>query len=158
MVSNIEDENNFKKFDVLNERKIKHYISKNALLEQQNAGLRLEVQKMKSEIRQKNSTIYALKEEERYFEKKHQKYIVPKKKLSEKEREVTKRDILKAMSANRTLKDVQDIFRGTTDRSALIKYIFIMKNIIFKKTKTINYPQGQLLRQRGSLEKERSKN
>ncbi|XP_011692816.1 PREDICTED: E3 ubiquitin-protein ligase TRAIP-like [Wasmannia auropunctata] len=156
-VSNIKNENNFKKCQVLlNESMIKYYISKNAVLEQQNASLRLKVQKMESEIRQKNSTIYALLEEDSYFRNEHQKYIVQKKELSAKEREVKQfRDVYKALSAS-TFKDVQDIFRETTDRNTLIKYIFIMKKIMSKKMKTIS--QSQLSRHHGSLEKEQSKN
>ncbi|XP_011692833.1 PREDICTED: E3 ubiquitin-protein ligase TRAIP-like isoform X1 [Wasmannia auropunctata] len=164
-VSNTEDnEDNLQgridslKFQVLlNERNIKHYISKNAVLEKQNAGLRLEVRKVESEIRQKNSNIYALKDEIRYFKEKHQEYEVLKKELSEKKREVKQfRDIYKTLSTS-TLDDMQDIIRETTDRNTLMNYIFVMKKIMSKKTRTINYLQGQLLRHRGSLEEERSK-
>lgn len=74
---------------LLNEKNIKHYNSKNATLEKQNAGLRQEVRKVESEINQKNSAIYALKEQIKYFkDESHLTYDVLKKKLSQKEREV----------------------------------------------------------------------
>lgn len=77
------------KFQILlNEKNVKYYKSKNATLEKQNAGLRQEVRKVESEISKKNSTIYALKEQIRYFEKKCLGYEAMKKKLSQKEREV----------------------------------------------------------------------
>ncbi|XP_011166701.1 E3 ubiquitin-protein ligase TRAIP isoform X2 [Solenopsis invicta] len=74
---------------LLNEKNIKHYTSKNAILEKQNAGLRQEVRKVESEINQKNSAIYALKEQIKYFKSKsHLAYDDLKKKLSQKEREM----------------------------------------------------------------------
>lgn len=77
------------KFQILlNEKNIEYYTSKNATLENQNAGLRQEVRKVESEISKKNSTIYALKEKIRCFEKKHLEYEAMEKKLSQKEREV----------------------------------------------------------------------
>ncbi|KYQ48438.1 TRAF-interacting protein [Trachymyrmex zeteki] len=77
------------KFQILlSEKNIKHYTSKNTVLEKQNAGLRQEVRKVESEMRQKNSTIYALKEQINYFKEKYQECDVLKKQLSQKEREV----------------------------------------------------------------------
>jgi len=73
---------------LLNERNIKHYTSKNAILEKQNAGLRQEVRKVESEISQKNSAIYALKEQINYFKEKYREYDILKEKLSQKEKEV----------------------------------------------------------------------
>ncbi|XP_012525580.1 E3 ubiquitin-protein ligase TRAIP [Monomorium pharaonis] len=76
---------------LLNEKNIKHYTSKNAILEKQNAGLRQEVRKVESEINQKNSAIYALKEQLNYFKGKNHTnltYDMLKKKLSQKEREI----------------------------------------------------------------------
>lgn len=72
------------KFQILlNEKNIKHYTSKNAILEKQNAGLRQEVRKVESEINQK--TIYDLKEQIKYFKEKSLQY---EKKLSQREREM----------------------------------------------------------------------
>lgn len=77
------------KFQILlNEKNIKYYTSKNATLEKQNAGLRQEVRKVESEITQKNSAIYALKEQIKYFKEKYLEYEDMKKKLSRKEKEV----------------------------------------------------------------------
>ncbi|KYN39322.1 TRAF-interacting protein [Trachymyrmex septentrionalis] len=73
---------------LLNEKNIKYYTSKNTVLEKQNAGLRQEVRKVESEMRQKNSTIYALKEKINSFQKNYQECDVLKRKLSQKEREV----------------------------------------------------------------------
>jgi len=71
---------------LLNERNIKHYTSKNVILEKQNAGLRQEVRKVESEISQKNSAIYALKEQINYFKEKYREYEILKEKLSQKEK------------------------------------------------------------------------
>lgn len=77
------------KFQILlNEKNIKHYTSKNAILGKQNAGLRQEVRKVESEINQKNSAIYALKEQIKYFKEKYLEYEILKKRLSQSEREV----------------------------------------------------------------------
>lgn len=53
---------------MLNEKNIKYYISQNAVLQKQNAGLRQEVRKVESEINKKNSIIYSLKEQMKYLE------------------------------------------------------------------------------------------
>ncbi|KYM86433.1 hypothetical protein ALC53_04133 [Atta colombica] len=73
---------------LLNEKNIKYYTSKNIVLEKQNAGLRQEVRKVESEMRQKNSTIYALKEKINSFQQNYQECDILKRKLSQKEREV----------------------------------------------------------------------
>jgi len=76
---------------LLNEKNIKYYTSKNIVLEKQNAGLRQEVRKVESEMRQKNSTIYALKEKINSFQQNYQQECdMLKRKLSQKEREVEK--------------------------------------------------------------------
>ncbi|KYM98814.1 TRAF-interacting protein [Cyphomyrmex costatus] len=77
------------KFQILlNEKNIKHYTSKNIILEKQNSGLRQEVRKVESEIKQKNSIIYALKEQINFFKENYQECDVLKQKLSQKEKEV----------------------------------------------------------------------
>lgn len=75
---------------LLHEKNMSHYISKNETLEKQNAGLRQEVRKVESEINQKNSVIYNLKEEIRQYKEKFKEYEKLKHKLSYKEKEVDK--------------------------------------------------------------------
>ncbi|XP_018342206.1 PREDICTED: E3 ubiquitin-protein ligase TRAIP-like [Trachymyrmex septentrionalis] len=139
---------------LLNEKNIKYYTSKNTVLEKQNAGLRQEVRKVESEMRQKNSTIYALKEKINSFQKNYQECDVLKRKLSQKEREVEQfRDMYKTLSTS-TLEDVQGMIGKITDRNTLINYISMMKKIMLKKTKKIDNLENQLTRHQQSLDKD----
>ncbi|KAG5330493.1 TRAIP ligase, partial [Acromyrmex heyeri] len=139
---------------LLNEKNIKYYTSKNTVLEKQNAGLRQEVRKVESEMRQKNSTIYALKEKINSFQENYQECDVLKRKLSQKEREVEQfRDMYKTLSKS-TLEDVQGIIGKTTDHNTLINYISMMKKIMLKKTKKIANLENQLTRHQQSLDKD----
>ncbi|XP_018399591.1 PREDICTED: E3 ubiquitin-protein ligase TRAIP-like [Cyphomyrmex costatus] len=141
------------KFQILlNEKNIKHYTSKNIILEKQNSGLRQEVRKVESEIKQKNSIIYALKEQINFFKENYQECDVLKQKLSQKEKEVEQfRDMHRTLSTS-TLEDVQKLVKKTTDHNILINYISMMKKIMLKKTKKIENLKGQLMRHQQSLE------
>ncbi|XP_012062272.1 PREDICTED: E3 ubiquitin-protein ligase TRAIP-like [Atta cephalotes] len=139
---------------LLNEKNIKYYTSKNIVLEKQNAGLRQEVRKVESEMRQKNSTIYALKEKINSFQQNYQECDILKRKLSQKEREVEQfQNMYKTLSTS-TLEDVQGMIGKTTDHNTLINYIFTMKKIMLKKTKKIANLESQLTRHQQSLDKD----
>ncbi|XP_018359067.1 PREDICTED: E3 ubiquitin-protein ligase TRAIP-like [Trachymyrmex cornetzi] len=139
---------------LLNEKNIKYYTSKNTVLEKQNAGLRQEVRKVESEMRQKNSTIYDLKEKINYFRANYQERDVLKRKLSQKEREVEQfRDMYKTLSTG-TLEDVQEMIGKTTDRNTLINYISMMKKLMLKKTEKIVNLENQLTLHQQSLDKD----
>ncbi|XP_011692813.1 PREDICTED: E3 ubiquitin-protein ligase TRAIP-like [Wasmannia auropunctata] len=138
-VSNNEDNlqeriNGLKLQDLLNERNIRHYTSKNAVLKKQNADLRLQVRLVENKIRCKNSIICHTKNRIRNLNKVLQEYEVLKKKLSEKKREVKQfREIYKTPSVF-TFKDLRDILR-THDRNSIIHHFFHLKEAYFRAMK-----------------------
>lgn len=116
---------NFK--NLLNEKHIKYYISKNEILEKQNAGLRQEVLKVESEINQKNSTIYALKEQMRET---HSRYQTLKHKLSKyKKKEVEKIKDFKTLLYGSD-QDTKEIIEKTKERDTFLDYISATKEEI----------------------------
>ncbi|XP_071565984.1 E3 ubiquitin-protein ligase TRAIP-like isoform X1 [Temnothorax nylanderi] len=136
------------KFQILlNEKNIKYYTSKNSILEKQNAGLRQEVRKVESEINQKNSVIYALREQIKHFKEKSE---FLRKKLSWEE------NMHNALSMG-TLEDVQEMVGNRTDRNTLLNCISDLKEISLKKTRKIESLRSQLTMHRDSLAEERSK-
>ncbi|XP_077256048.1 E3 ubiquitin-protein ligase TRAIP-like [Temnothorax americanus] len=136
------------KFQILlNEKNIKYYTSKNAILEKQNAGLRQEVRKVESEINQKNSVIYGLREQIKHFKEKSE---FLRKKLSWEEK------MHNALSMG-TLEDVQEMVGNKTDRNTLLNCISDLKEISLKKTRKIESLRTQLTMHRDSLAEERSK-
>jgi TRAF-interacting protein len=80
--------NNLKFQILLKEKDINYYASKSVILEKQNSGLRQEVRKVESEIKQKDSVIHDLKEQMSCLKKKRLDYEILKKKLSQKEKEL----------------------------------------------------------------------
>jgi len=80
--------NNLKFQILLKEKDINYYASKSVILEKQNSGLRQEVRKVESEIKQKDSVIHDLKEQMLRLKKKRLDYEILKKKLSQKEKEL----------------------------------------------------------------------
>jgi len=80
--------NNLKFQILLKEKDINYYTSKSVILEKQNSGLRQEVRKVESEIKQKDSVIHDLKEQMLRLKKKRLDYEILKKKLSQKEKEL----------------------------------------------------------------------
>ncbi|XP_070161352.1 E3 ubiquitin-protein ligase trul-1-like isoform X2 [Polyergus mexicanus] len=111
---------------LMRDKNIKYHISKNATLEKQNAGLRQEVRKVESEINQKNSAIYALKEQITYFKEKYGKYKVLVQKLSKKEKEMEQFQYMRDTFSKGSLEDIRKVIEET-NHDTLVTCIYFMR-------------------------------
>ncbi|XP_035723456.1 E3 ubiquitin-protein ligase TRAIP-like, partial [Vespa mandarinia] len=115
------------KFQILlKEKDINYFMSKNSTLEKQNAGLRREVRKLESETKEKNSAIYALKEQTKYFKEQLVGYESAKKEIIQLKKKLEElRNIQMLLDA--PIEDVKDIIGRDKDPATLLTYITIMK-------------------------------
>ncbi|XP_047363966.1 uncharacterized protein LOC124954698 isoform X3 [Vespa velutina] len=101
-------------------------MSKNSTLEKQNAGLRREVRKLESETKEKNSGIYALKEQTKYFKEQLVGYESAKKEIIQLKKKLEElRNIQMLLDA--PIEDIKDIIGRDKDPATLLTYITIMK-------------------------------
>ncbi|XP_072746713.1 uncharacterized protein [Anoplolepis gracilipes] len=112
---------------LLKDKDINYHMSKNATLEKQNAGLRQEVRKVESEINQKNSAIYALKEQITYFKEKYGKYKDLAQRLSQKEKEMEQLQYMRNTLSKGSLEDIRRVIEKTKDHDSLVSCISIMR-------------------------------
>ncbi|KAL2751565.1 E3 ubiquitin-protein ligase TRAIP-like [Vespula maculifrons] len=115
------------KFQILlKEKDINYFMSKNSTLEKQNAGLRREVRKLESETNEKNSAMYALKEQTKYFKEQLLGYDSAKKEIAQLKRKLEElRNIQMLLDA--PMGDVKDIVGRDKDPATLLTYISVMK-------------------------------
>lgn len=127
------------KFQILlKEKDINYFMSKNSTLEKQNAGLRREVRKLESETNEKNSAIYALKEQIKYFKEQLLEYESAKKEIAQLKRKLEElRNIQMLLDA--PMGDVKDIVGRDKDPATLLTYISVMKKETISNLKKIKY-------------------
>ncbi|KAL2711464.1 E3 ubiquitin-protein ligase TRAIP-like [Vespula squamosa] len=115
------------KFQILlKEKDINYFMSKNSTLEKQNAGLRREVRKLESETNEKNSAMYALKEQTKYFKEQLLGYESAKKEIMQLKKKLEElRNIQMLLDA--PFEDVKDIVGRDKDPATLLTYISVMK-------------------------------
>ncbi|KAK2577989.1 hypothetical protein KPH14_008419 [Odynerus spinipes] len=118
------------KFQImLKEKDINYFMSKNATLEKQNAGLRKEVRKLESDINEKNSVIYALKEQTKYFKDQISGYENAKKEVTQLKKKIEDlRNVQMLLDA--PIEDVQDIVGRDKSPGTLLTYVYVMKKEI----------------------------
>ncbi|XP_017753107.1 PREDICTED: E3 ubiquitin-protein ligase TRAIP-like, partial [Eufriesea mexicana] len=113
---------------MMKEKDNKHYTEKINTVEKQNNELKKEVRKVESEISAKNSAIYALKEQIKYFQEQNLEAVGRKKEmcfeqLQKKIENYKNIQILLEASAE----DVDQMISSTSNPNTLITYISVMK-------------------------------
>ncbi|XP_026298045.1 E3 ubiquitin-protein ligase TRAIP, partial [Apis mellifera] len=111
---------------MLKEKDIKHYMEKIETLEKQKKGLKQEVGKTEKEIKEKTSTIYALKEQIKYFKEQNLEIEKIKKELEQLQKNVENYKNIKIL-LEASIEDVDEMISRTNDPSTLITYISVMK-------------------------------
>ncbi|XP_047356300.1 E3 ubiquitin-protein ligase TRAIP-like isoform X1 [Vespa velutina] len=121
---------------LLKDKDIKHYTEKNENLEKQNTGLRSEVKKAESEVREKETAIHALKEQIKYFRQQCTEVdIINQEVIRLRKRVEDLKNIQLLMDA--PAEEVDDMVSKTNDSSTLITYISIMKRYIREMAKCV---------------------
>ncbi|XP_011502587.1 PREDICTED: E3 ubiquitin-protein ligase TRAIP [Ceratosolen solmsi marchali] len=110
----------------LKETEYKNCSEENVVLKRQNSGLRDEVKKTESEINQKNSVIYALKEQSQYFKRKCQDFEKIQEEKIKLENKLETYENVKILVCS-TSEEVDKMLSRTTDIPTFCTYISIMK-------------------------------
>ncbi|KAI4487289.1 hypothetical protein M0804_005438 [Polistes exclamans] len=116
---------------VLKDKDLKHYKEQSETWKQHNSELRNEVRRAESEVREKETAIYALKEQIKYFRQQCSEADAFKQEATRLKKKITDmRNIQLLMDA--PVEDVDDMVSRTKDPSTLITYISIMKREMAK--------------------------
>lgn len=116
---------------LLKEKDIKHYKEKSETMEKQNVGLRNELKKVESQLREKETAIHALKDQTRYFKQQCLEVDATKKEVVKLKKKVEDlKNIQLLMDA--PAEEVDDMISNATDPNTLITYISIMKREMTK--------------------------
>ncbi|XP_076758110.1 TRAF interacting protein no poles [Xylocopa sonorina] len=119
---------------VLKEKDVKHYAQKVETLETQNKMLKVEVRKVESELNEKQSGIYALKEQINYFREQNLEVENKKKEIEQlRKRLENYKNIQTLLEAS--VEDVDELVLRTCDANTLVTYITVMKR---EMTTTLN--------------------
>lgn len=111
---------------LLRDKDIKHYTEKNETLETQNAGLRKEVRKVESELSERNSAIHALKDQMKYFKQQCLEVDGLRQEIDRLKKKVEEYRNIQTL-LNAPAEDVDEMVSTTSDPTALITYISVMK-------------------------------
>lgn len=110
----------------LKEKDIKHYAEKTETLGNQNKQLKKEVHKVESQLNEKTSTIYALKEQMKYFKQQHAETESKSKEIEQLQKKLeTCRNVQTLLEAS--TEEVEEMIARTSDPNTLITYISVMK-------------------------------
>ncbi|XP_076183269.1 TRAF interacting protein no poles [Ptiloglossa arizonensis] len=111
---------------LLRDKNSKSYFEKSETLQIQNTGLKHEVRKVEKELNEKNSTIYALKEQVKYHKQQNAETESLKQEI---ERLQNKIKIYKNLQTllEASSEDVDKMTSNTSDPNTLITYISVMK-------------------------------
>ncbi|KAK2576472.1 hypothetical protein KPH14_005803 [Odynerus spinipes] len=116
---------------LLKDKDIKHYMEKSETMEKQNVGLRSELKKAESKIREKETAIYALKEQIKFFREQCSEVDATKQEIAKLRQKVENlKNVQLLMDAS--AEEVDEMASRTNDLSTLVTYISIMKREMAK--------------------------
>ncbi|CAK9828097.1 E3 ubiquitin-protein ligase TRAIP [Anthophora retusa] len=111
---------------LLKEKDVKHYIDKSEILTMQVNELKKEVRKVENGLNQKNTAIYALKEQVKYFKEQNLEIQNSNREIEQLKKKLENYKNIQTL-LNASTKDVDEMISRTSDPNTLITYISVMK-------------------------------
>ncbi|CAK9796477.1 E3 ubiquitin-protein ligase TRAIP [Anthophora plagiata] len=152
---------------LLKEKDVKHYIDKSETLSVQVNELKKEVRKVESELNQRNTAIYALKDQVKYFKEQNLEIQNSNREIEQLKRKLENYKNIQTL-LDASTKDVDEMISRTSDPNTLITYISVMKREMMvsmnkrrelrSKVRSLEQELTKTLMERNFLSTEHNKN